>query len=112
MKLKKHVKIDNNIYSIIPDMSNMTTGEFVDLENYTENAVDNLHNIMSILYRKRKGKIDRWGRYNVEDYEPTIEKKEKMLKLPMDIAFGCLNFFFHLENKLLTDSVNYLEMSK
>ena len=87
----------------------MTTGEFVDLENYVLDTVDNLHKIMAVLYRKQTTEVDRWGRYNVEDYEPTPEKQEAMLKFPMGEALGVLNFFFHLEKELIVDSRNYLK---
>tara|TARA_R110002020_G_scaffold164573_1_gene351378 strand:- start:19812 stop:20381 length:570 start_codon:yes stop_codon:yes gene_type:complete len=108
VKLTKHVDFKNDVYSVLPNMSKMTTGEFVDLETYCEDAIKNLHKIMSILYRKQTDKVDRWGRYSVEEYDPTEEKERKMLGFPMGYALGILNFFFHLEKKLLTDSRNCL----
>ena len=108
IKLTKHVNFKDAIYSILPNMSRMTTGEFVDLENYCEDIVNNLHKIMSVLYRKQEGNQDKWGRYSVEDYDPTEDKERVMLDFPMGYALGVLNFFFHLEKKLLTDSRNYL----
>ena len=86
----------------------MTTGEFVDLETYVLEVVDNLHKIMSVLYRKQTSKVDKWGRYNIEDYEPTPEKEETMLKFPMGNALGVLNYFFLLEKELIADSRSYL----
>lgn len=109
IKLKKHIKFKGADYSVIPNMSKMTTGEFVDLESYCEEASDNMHKIMSVLYRKQTQKVDRFGRYAVEEYEPTHEKKEQMKDLPMDCALSVLNFFFHLGEKLLVSSSNYLQ---
>ena len=108
IKLTKHVNFKDAVYSILPNMSRMTTGEFVDLETYCEDVVNNLHKIMSILYRKQNKKVDSWGRYSVEEYDPTDEKERNMLGFPMGYALGVLNFFFHLEKKLLKDSRNYL----
>ena len=108
IEVKRHLDFNGAKYSLLPKMSEMTTGEFVDLENYVLEAVDNLHKIMAVLYRKQTAEVDRWGRYNVEDYEPTPEKQEAMLKFPMGEALGVLNFFFHLEKELIVDSRNYL----
>lgn len=109
IKVEKHVSFNGDTYSVIPNMSEMTTGEFVDLETYSSDSINNLHKILSILYRKQTSKEDRWGRYNVEDYEPTPEKTEAMLQFPMGYALGILNFFFHLEAELIVDSRSYLE---
>ena len=67
---------------------------------------------MSVLYRKQTEKKDRFGRYKIENYEPTPEKQELMNGFPMGYALGVLNFFFHLGEPLLTDSANYLEKLK
>lgn len=109
IKAERHVSFNKDIYSMIPNMSEMTTGEFVDLETYSSDSINNLHKIMSILYRKQTSKEDRWGRYNVEVYEPTPEKTDAMLQFPMGYALGVLNFFFHLEKELIVDSRNYLD---
>ena len=108
IEVKRHLDFNGAKYSLMPKMSEMTTGEFVDLENYVIDTVDNLHKIMAVLYRKQTAEVDRWGRYNVEDYEPTPDKQETMLKFPMGEALGVLNFFFHLEKELIVDSRNYL----
>ena len=110
--MQKNIEFDGDDYGVIPNMSNMTTGEFIDLETYCENSVDNLHKIMSIIYRKQKDAVDRNDRYEIEDYKPTEEKKDLMLKLPMNYALGVLNFFFHLGDKLIKDSGSYLVRSR
>ena len=112
IKLKKHVKFKSADYSVIPNMSKMTTGEFVDLESYCEDASANMHKIMAVLYRRQTDKTDRFGRYKIEQYEPTHEKKEEMKDFPMDCALGVINFFFHLGGKLLVSSSNYLQKQK
>ena len=108
IKMEKNIEFNNNKYGVIPNMSEMTTGEFVDLESYCEESTENLHKIMSVLYRKQTDGVDYWGRYQVEEYDPSPEKHKLMLDLPMTYALGVLNFFFHLGAKLLADSDNYL----
>ena len=103
IKMVKNITFKNESFGTIPNMSEMTTGEFIDLETYCEDSTKNLHKIMSILYRKQMGDINMFGRYKVEDYDPTDEKKEAMKDLPMNYALGVLNFFFSLGEKLLKD---------
>ncbi|QDP63663.1 MAG: hypothetical protein Unbinned3987contig1001_39 [Prokaryotic dsDNA virus sp.] len=113
IEMKKHIEVEGKTYSLIPNMSEMSTGEFIDLEHYCdENLNNNLHKLMSILYRPLVGKVDKFGRYEIEPYDPDEEKDKKMLNLTMDIPFGVLDFFFRLETKLLADSNNYLEKLK
>tara|TARA_R110001583_G_scaffold59734_1_gene177590 strand:+ start:119 stop:688 length:570 start_codon:yes stop_codon:yes gene_type:complete len=108
IKMEKNIEFNSDKYGVIPNMSEMTTGEFVDLESYCEESTENLHKILSVLYRKQKDSVDYWGRYQVEDYNPSPEKHKLMLDLPMNYALGVLNFFFHLGDKLLADSDSYL----
>ena len=103
IKMTKHVTFKNESFGVIPNMSEMTTGEFIDLETYCEDSTANLHKIMSILYRRQIGDVNRFGRYEVESYDPTDEKKEDMKDFPMDYALGVLNFFFSLGETLLKD---------
>ena len=112
IEMTKNVEFNGHTYSVVPNMSEMTTGEFIDLETYCENVTENLHKIASVLYRKQIGDVNYFGRYKVEDYDPTHEKEELMKSFPMGYVLGVLNFFFHLGEKLLTDSANYLETLK
>ena len=112
VEMVQNIKFNGENYGVIPNMSDMTTVEFIDLESYNENTIENLHKIMSVLYRKQTEKKDRFGRYKIENYEPTPEKQELMKGFPMGYALGVLNFFFHLGEPLLTDSANYLEKLK
>ena len=73
IKIVKHIKFKDEKFAIIPNMSEMTTGEFIDLETYCEDSTKNLHKIMSILYRKQIGDVNMFGRYEVESYDPSEE---------------------------------------
>ena len=109
IKMTKNITFKGEKFAVIPNMSEMTTGEFIDLETYCEDSTKNLHTIMAILYRKQIGDVNRFGRYKVEDYDPTDEKKEAMKDLPMNYALGVLNFFFSLGETLLKDLNNSLK---
>ncbi len=114
VSLKKQFQYKGFEYGLIPNMSEMTTGEFIDLETWSgqDNSTENLHKIMSILYRPIIEKPNVAGQYKIENYDPTIEKENVMLDLPMDIALGCLNFFFHLGAQLIKNLDNSLSKKK
>ena len=94
-------------YGFIPDLSKLTTGEYIDLENYTKNPIANLHTIMSILYRKIT--FERGNRYAIENYDPNKFKEELFKDCPMNIALSSLGFFLTLGQKLAEISHNYLK---
>tara|TARA_B100001094_G_scaffold7119_1_gene6380 strand:- start:22620 stop:23210 length:591 start_codon:yes stop_codon:yes gene_type:complete len=107
MMFKKRFKFDNEDYGFIPNLSKLTTGEYIDLENYCKEPIENLHVIMSILYRKITFK--RGERYAIEDYDPDQFKEELFKSCPMDIALSSLGFFLTLGEKLVKISHNYLK---
>ena len=108
LPLQKIIDFKGKKYGLIPNMSEMSTGEFIDMDNLcNEDLNQNMHQLMSVLYRPIVGSVF-LGRYEIEEYNPTKEKEEEMLDLPMDVALGVFDFFFHLEKKLLKDSNNYL----
>ena len=93
-------------YGFCPNLSNITTGEYIDLESYCKEPIVNLHIIMSILYRKITFK--RNERYAIEDYNPDEFKEELFKDCPMDIALSSLGFFLTLGSDLARISHNYL----
>ena len=93
-------------YGFCPNLSNITTGEYIDLESYCKEPIVNLHIIMSILYRKITFK--RNERYAIEEYNPEEFKEELFKDCPMDIALNCLGFFLTLGEQLAKTSHSYL----
>ena len=94
-------------YGFVPNLSNITTGEYIDLETYCKEPIENLHIIMSILYRKITFK--RNERYAIENYNPDEFKEELFKDCPMDIALNSLGFFLTLGSVLAKTSVHYLK---
>ena len=72
-KFRKVFTFNDEEYGFCPNLSNITTGEYIDLESYCKEPVENLHIIMSILYRKIN--FSRGDRYSIEEYN-TDEFKE------------------------------------
>tara|TARA_R100001086_G_scaffold223079_1_gene140693 strand:+ start:210 stop:791 length:582 start_codon:yes stop_codon:yes gene_type:complete len=109
-KFRKFFKFNDDEYAFIPNLSKLTTGEYIDLEEYCKEPIENLHTIMSILYRKVT--IKRGDRYAIEDYDPDEFKEELFKGCPMDIALSCLGFFLTLGKRLVRSSHNFLEAQK
>ena len=96
-------------YGFIPDLDEMSLGEYVDLDGSASNW-DNMHIAMNVLYRRIK--IRKSGKYNIVDYN--VENPEKMKDMPLDAAIGSLFFFYNLGMELskhtILSSNNQTEM--
>ena len=106
-QFRKVFKFKDEEYGFCPNLSNISTGEYIDLESYCKEPIENLHTIMSILYRKITFK--RNERYAIEDYNPDEFKEELFKDCPMDIALGSLGFFLTLGENLAKISHSYLQ---
>jgi len=84
-------KMDGVEYGFIPDLDDMTFGEYVDLDTFIGDT-ENLHRAMNVLYRPIK--IKKNGRYQIVDYDS--EKYKDMLGMPMDAVISSILFFYHL----------------
>ena len=105
---KKMFMFKEQEYGFVPNLSAISTGEYIDLEAYTKEPVKNLHNIMSILYRPVTNKVNE--RYTIENYNPDEFKEELFKDCPMDIALSSLGFFLTLGEVLARSSHNYLKV--
>ncbi len=96
-------------YGFIPDLDEMSLGEYVDLDGSASDW-NNMHIAMNVLYRKIK--IKKSGKYNIVDYN--VENPEKMKDMPLDAAIGSLFFFYNLGMELskhtILSSSNQAEM--
>ena len=109
-KFRKVFKFKDEEYGFCHNLSNITTCEYIDLENYCKDPIENLHIIMSILYRKITFK--RSERYAIEDYNPDEFKEELFKDCPMDIALSSLGFFLTLGERLARISHRYLKQQE
>ena len=109
-EFKKVFVFNKEEYGFVPNLSKITTGEYIDLENYCKEPIKNLHTIMSILYRKITFK--RNERYAIEPYDPDQFKEELFKDCKMDIALNSLGFFLTLGSVLARTSVSYLNQQE
>ena len=109
-EFRKTFMFKNEKYGFVPNLSGITTGEYIDLETYCKNPIENLHTIMSILYRKIT--FERNERYAIESYNPDDFKEELFKECPMDIALSSLGFFLTLGERLAMTSHNFLQQQE
>lgn len=105
-KLVKKVEFKGKKYGMIPNLSSISLGEFVDIEDHCKDSHKNLHKIMSILYRpivKEKG-----TRYSIENYDPDEYKEDVFKDFPILVSLSALSFFFRLGKKLPLTLSSYL----
>jgi hypothetical protein len=99
-------------YGIIPDLTDISVGEFADLDKLVQDGktFDNLEKVMSILYRPI---TDRWkDYYDIEPYNPKPKHAEIMKSMTMDVALGAVVFFWRIAEMLAKDSVRYSGLRK
>jgi len=103
---KRFVVLNGRKYGFHPNLSEMSVGEFVDLETLARDPMENLSRIMAILYRpviEEAGPLYKVARYTGdEDHEP-------MNDLPLDVVLGTLNFFLLLGVNFVKTSVPSLK---
>ena len=97
-------------FGFIPDLDDMTFGEYTDLDSYIGDW-DNMHKAMAVLYRPitKKGINDT---YEIEKYNGSITYSDVMKHAPLDVVFGANVFFYTLGNELLKSTMTYLETDK
>jgi hypothetical protein len=105
-KFQPRFKIGNIEYGFIPDLENISFGEYVDLDNYLSNW-DDYNKAMAVMYRPITE--TRKEKYNILEYNGASEFSEAMKYAPMDIAIGASVFFWTLGSELLTATLNYLK---
>jgi hypothetical protein len=103
--LEKRIKFKEKNYGFIPNLSKITTGEFVDIEEYGKDINENLHRIMSVLYREVDKEVGKF--YSVKPYDPDELEIDKFKELPMSTTLSAIDFFFRLGKNLLEDLNNY-----
>jgi len=102
--LVKQFKMNGITYGFIPDLENITFGEYIDLDTFIGDF-ENMHKAMSVLYRPITQSYK--DKYLIEKY--TGDKSEDMIHMPMDAVFGSILFFYHLGMELSTAMLNSLE---
>lgn len=91
-------------YGFIPNLDDMTLGEYVDLDTYISQW-ERMEYAMSVLYRPIKESYKH--KYTIEEYKAIDQ--EKMKDMPLSVVFGSMLFFYRLGIDLSRVMTNYLE---
>ncbi len=98
-------RFDNMEFGFIPQLDDMTFGEYVDVDTY---IVDwqQMHKAMSVLYRPVLQNYK--GSYEIEEYKGDTYW-EVMKRMPLNLVMGCMLFFWSLGSELLQATLIYLK---
>ena len=102
-KLVTKFKLNGIEYGFIPELDEISFGEYIDLDTYLGDW-ENIHTAMNVLYRpieSQKGE-----RYTIKDYD--VNTKEDLLDMPLDAVISSVFFFYHLGKDLSIIMNRYL----
>jgi|TARA_R100001443_G_scaffold12761_3_gene22503 hypothetical protein len=103
-ELVKQFEMKGITYGFVPDLENITFGEYIDLDTFIGDF-ENMHKAMAVLYRPITQSYK--DKYTIEKY--TGDKFSDMINMPMDAVFSSILFFYHLGMELSTVMMNSLE---
>ena len=102
--LVTHFIMNGEKYGFVPDLDNMTLGEYIDLDTYSSDY-ENIEIAMNVLYRPVTTKLK--NKYLIVDYNP--DTKDRMLNMPMDAVISSMFFFLNLRIELSSIILNSSE---
>ena len=100
------IELNDIKYGLHPNLSELTVGEFADLETACEDTEENLLQILSILYRPITEQSKDF--YKIQPYSGK-ENKKIFNDLKMDKVFSMLAFFLNIGLIFMKDSMQSLE---
>jgi hypothetical protein len=99
-------KIKDLEFGFIPDLQNISFGEYVDLEENLK-SWETYHKAMAVMYRPIK--IKRKDGHEIIDYTGTAEFSDLMKFAPLGVVLSSSVFFWTLGSELLQSTIAYLE---
>jgi len=103
---KERFTMDGIEYGFIPDLSGMSLGEYIDLEEGLKETAS-FHKAAAVMYRPVVKSFK--NLYTVESYDASTERHESMKNAPLGIISAAVVFFYSIVNELLEVSLHYSE---
>lgn len=103
-KFRETFTLDSVQYGFIPNLDEISFGEFVDLDNYLKDW-DDMDKAMSVMYRPIDIMVR--GKYNIKKYEGKVN--EHMKDMPLGLALGAVFFLLNLGKELSQVILDYLD---
>ena len=97
-------KLNGVEYGFIPDLNNISFGEYIDLDTNISDW-ENMHIAMNVLYRPILQRQN--NKYRIEKYK--TETKDNLINMPLSVVMGSVFFLFHLGRDLSQIMMNYLD---
>ena len=104
-KLINTFKLGGYEFGFIPKLEDMTSGEYIDLENYLSDTAT-FHKAMAVLFRPIKTKVK--DLYTIEEYESSDKYSDVLKHMPLDVVLGCLVFFSILMNDCVNGLMDFI----
>ena len=98
VEFKHRFKIKSQEFGFMPDLENMTSGEYADLCAYIGNEHE-MHKTMAVMFRPITYRVGQ--KYEIFPYKGTSEFSEVMKFMPLGIALGAMVFFLNLAKELV-----------
>jgi hypothetical protein len=106
-KFQATFKIENTEFGFIPNLEDMTFGEYIDLESNIS-SVETFHKAMAVMYRPITKKVK--DRYEIFEYVGSDEFSDVMKYAPLNVVLGATLFFSTLGSDLVQHTLISLEM--
>lgn len=100
--IEKIIEIDGKRYGMIPDMSLIDAGVFIDAEQFKDEPIDNLHYQVALIYRpiiKEEGDEYEIDKHRAEGFEKRANLFKE--KVSIEVVMGAVLFFSLVEMRLL-----------
>jgi hypothetical protein len=104
-KLVQKFKMGDSTFGFIPNLEEITFGEYIDLDTYIHD-MDNIEKAMAVLYRPIVNQLK--DKYTIQEYKGDLFH-QAMLKMPMDAVVGSIIFFYNLGSELSIVMMNSLQ---
>ena len=105
-KFQATFKIENTEFGFIPNLEDMTFGEYIDLESNIS-SVETFHKAMAVMYRPITKKVK--DRYEIFEYVGSDEFSDVMKYAPLNVVLGATVFFSTLGSDLVQHTLTSLE---
>lgn len=103
--LVQFVTLQGKEYGFHPNLSQISVGEYADLQTWCKDLTANLPQVLAILYRPIASKVKRY--YTIEPYTAK-EDPAPFRDLPMAVAYGAIGFFLTLSGTFVESSLHSL----
>jgi hypothetical protein len=100
--IEQIIEVDGKRYGLIPDMTLMEAGVFIDAEQFKEDSIENLHLLTALVYRpiiKEEGEDYEIEKHKAEGFEKRANLFKE--KISVEAVMGAVLFFSLVEMRLL-----------